>query len=74
MDILKLSIFERLRDFRVPMAVLDEIFANSDDLAILIKSWRELESAGMTGDQIASQVADTIFKELDIDPHDFDEK
>ena len=43
-------------------------------LAILIKSWRELESAGMTGDQIASQVADTIFKELDIDPHDFDEK
>ncbi len=74
MDILKLSIYERLRDFKVPAAVLDEIFANTKDADLLINSWQDLESTGMSGDDIASKVADMIFEEMDIDPQSLDEK
>lgn len=74
MDILKLSVYERLRDCNVPAAVLDDIFANQDDLNILIKSWQDLQSGGMTQDEIASKVSEMIFNELDIDPQSIEEK
>jgi len=74
MDILKLSVYARLRDFNVPAAVLDDIFANQDDLNILIKSWQDLQSGGMTQDEIASKVSEMIFNELDIDPQSIEEK
>lgn len=74
MDILKLSVYERLRDFNVPAAVLDDIFSNQDDLNILIKSWQDLQSGGMTQDEIASKVSEMIFNELDIDPQSIEEK
>lgn len=66
--------YERLRDFRVPAAVLDEIFADEKDLKILSDSWHEMEDTGLSGDDIASKVADVIFKELDIHPQELAEK
>lgn len=74
MDIHKLSVYERLRDFSVPSAVLDDIFANEDDINILLSSWQDLESAGMAPDEIAAKVSEMIFKELDIDPQSLEEK
>ncbi len=67
MEFMKLNIYQRLRDFEVPAAVLDEIFANTDDLSVLKQSWEELESSGLAGDEIAREVADLIFKEMNVD-------
>ena len=59
-----LNIYQRLRDFNVPAAVLDEIFSNKDDLATLIKSWNELKEQKLKDDQIAQAVSKIILKEL----------
>ena len=59
-----LNIYQRLRDFNVPAAVLDEIFSNKDDLATLIKSWNELNEQKLKDDQIAEAVSKIILKEL----------
>lgn len=36
MELLKINIYERLRDFNVPATILDEIFSNEEDLNKLI--------------------------------------
>ena len=59
-----LNIYQRLRDFNVPAAVLDEIFSNKDDLETLIKSWNELKEQKLKDDQIAEAVSKIILKEL----------
>ena len=59
-----LNIYQRLRDFNVPAAVLDEIFSNKDDLVTLIKSWNELKEQKLKDDQIAEAVSKIILKEL----------
>lgn len=59
-----LNIYQRLRDFNVPSAVLDEIFSNSEDLSTLIKSWNELKDHNLKEDQIAEAVSKIILKEL----------
>ena len=59
-----LNIYQRLRDFNVPAAVLDEIFSNTDDLETLIKSWNELKEQKLKDDQIAQAVSKIILKEL----------
>ncbi len=67
MDTKELIIYQRLRDFDVPAAVLDAIFDNADDLEVLHNSWEELELNGLRGDEIARVVANLIFKELNIE-------
>ena len=64
MNASNLNIYQRLRDFNVPAAVLDEIFSNKDDLATLIKSWNELKEQKLKDDQIAEAVSKIILKEL----------
>ena len=59
-----LNIYQRLRDFNVPVAVLDEIFSNKEDLETLIKSWSELKEQKLKDDQIAEAVSKIILKEL----------
>lgn len=64
MKMTNLNMYQRLRDFRVPAVVLDEIFSNKDDIATLGKSWDELTSRGMNGDEIAEEMANIILGEL----------
>lgn len=64
MQLIYLDMYQRLRDFNVPAAVLDTIFADADDLAVLTTAWQELRDTGMSGDEVARSVADLIFKEL----------
>lgn len=68
MDLIKLNMYQRLRDFDVPTVILDEIFADEGNLEILETNWQELEKNGMNGDEIASEVANMIFEQLDIAP------
>jgi hypothetical protein len=37
MEIEKLNIYKRLRDFNVPTSILDNIFSDEQDLDVLIK-------------------------------------
>jgi hypothetical protein len=60
--------YQRLRDFHVPAAVLDEIFSNEENLSILSDAWTALENTGLKGDEIAYRIAEIIFRELDIPP------
>jgi hypothetical protein len=68
MDIKRLNLYERLRDFKVPSTVLDNIFAEEDDIKILENAFKSLLEDGFTKDQAADEISKTIFKELDIEP------
>lgn len=64
MDIENLNIYQRLRDFKVPNVILDEILSNEEDMDTLKASWKELESSGLPDDEIAEAIAKTILNEL----------
>ncbi|MFC1527642.1 hypothetical protein ACFL5D_02715 [Candidatus Neomarinimicrobiota bacterium] len=64
MDLLKINIYERLRDFNIPAAVLDDIFGNEDDLNKLITAWEALKKDGFSDDETAEEIAKIFFKEL----------
>ncbi|MBC8322232.1 MAG: hypothetical protein H8E70_01545 [Candidatus Marinimicrobia bacterium] len=66
--------YQRLRDFEVPAAILDDIFADEGDLEVLESSWKELKNNGMNGDEIAAEIAKMIFEQLDISPDQFTEE
>ena len=68
MEIEKLNIYKRLRDFNVPASVLDDIFANEQDLDVLIKGWHNLQESGFKDDEIASKISELILKEIGFDP------
>ena len=75
MEIEKLNIYKRLRDFNVPASVIDDIFANEQDLDVLIKGWHNLQESRFKDDEIASKISELIFKEIGFDPsHDPVEK
>lgn len=73
MDLVKLNMYQRLRDFEVPAAILDDIFADEAGLDILESNWKELENNGMNGDEIAAEITKMIFEQLDISPDQFTE-
>ena len=56
--------YQRLRDFKVPAIVLDEIFANKKDLEILEKSWQDLINDGLKNDEVAESIAKVMLEEL----------
>tara|TARA_B100000886_G_C20252386_1_gene419386 strand:- start:387 stop:617 length:231 start_codon:yes stop_codon:yes gene_type:complete len=64
----RLNIYERLRDFKVPSSVLDSIFSNESDAAILINAFKALVDDGFKEDQAAEKISEMIFKELKINP------
>jgi hypothetical protein len=67
--------YQRLRDFQVPVEILDEIFTDEGDLEALETNWKDLENNDMNGDEIAAEVAKMIFEKLNIKPDQFtDEK
>ena len=75
MDLIKLNMYQRLRDFQVPVEILDEIFTDEGDLKVLETNWKDLENNDMNGDEIAAEVAKMIFEQLNIKPDQFtDEK
>jgi len=71
MDLVKLNMYQRLRDFEIPAPILDEIFADESDLDVLKSNWEELENNGMNGDEIAAEIAKMIFEQLDYTPNQF---
>jgi len=64
MEILILNMYQRLRDYHVPVQVLDEIFSNESDLKTLSDSWKALEDGGLMGDEIAAKMSAVILDEL----------
>ena len=76
MDLLRINIYERLRDFKVPSSVLDDIFSNEKDLRILENAFAALIDDGFSEDNAAEEISKMIFKELGLDPDQFltDEK
>ena len=67
MDLLKINIYQRLRDFQVPAAVLDMVFEDKDDLNQLINAWNALKSDGFSDDDAAKEIADIFFRDLELD-------
>ena len=68
MDVVRLNIYERLRDFKVPTTVLDSIFSDEKDLAVLEEAFNALLNDGFRDDEAAEKISKMIFKELKIDP------
>jgi len=64
MEISILNMYQRLRDYHVPVQVLDEIFSNESDLNTLSDSWKALEDSGLMGDEIAEEMSGVILDEL----------
>ena len=65
MEISILNMYQRLRDYHVPVQVLDEIFSNESDLKTLSDSWKALEDGGLMGDEFAEEVSAVILDELE---------
>ena len=76
MDVERLNIYKRLRDFRVPSTVLDNIFSEENDIKILENAFRALVEDGFKEDDAAKEISKMIFKELDLSVEDYldDEK
>ena len=68
MEIEKINIYNRLRDFNVPTSILDDIFANEQDLDVLIRGWHNLQESGLKDDDIANKISELIFKEIGFNP------
>ena len=68
MDVQRLNIYKRLRDFKVPSTVLDSIFSDEKDLNILEEAFNALLDDGFREDEAAEEISKMIFKELNIDP------
>jgi len=68
MDVQRINIYERLRDFKVPSSVLDDIFSNEKDLSVLKDAFSALIDDGFSEDSASEEISKMIFKELDIDP------
>ena len=68
MDVERLNIYRRLRDFKVPATVLDDIFSSEKDSLILLEAFRALKKDGFKDDQAADEISKMIFKEIDIEP------
>ena len=64
MEIKNINMYQRLRDFKVPAMVLDEIFANEEDLKTLEKSWKDLIKDGLKNDEVAESIAKVMLEEL----------
>ena len=76
MDVERLNIYKRLRDFKVPSTVLDNIFSEENDVKILENAFRSLVDDGFKEDDAAKEISKMIFKELDLLLEDYleDEK
>ena len=68
MDVKRLNIYRRLRDFRVPSSVLDGMFDNEADIQTLENAWDALIKDGFQEDEAAKEISAMIFKELNVDP------
>ncbi len=66
MEILKINIYERLRDFNIPAAILDEIFSSEENLNKLVTAWQALKKDNLSDDNTAQEIAKIFFKELDL--------
>ena len=65
MELEKLNMYQRLRDFEVPSVFLDQIFKNDKDLDTLSDAWKALKSSGLSDDDAAQKIASIIF-DLDL--------
>ena len=68
MDYNKINMYNRLRDYFVPSAVLDDIFRSQNDIKTLEAAYDSLVKDGFTEDSAAKEIADLVFKETGIDP------
>ena len=68
MDVKRLNIYERLRDFKVPSSILDDIFSNEEDISVLEGAFSALLDDGFNEDKAAEEISKMIIKELDTDP------
>ena len=73
MDVERLNIYKRLRDFKVPSTVLDNIFSEENDVIILENAFRSLVEDGFKEDDAAKEISKMIFKELDLSEEDYQE-
>ena len=65
----RLALYQRLRDFKIPSAVLDAIFEKDEDLKILENAFDALVKDGFKEDEAAEYISKMIFNELDIEPN-----
>jgi hypothetical protein len=68
MNVERLNIYRRLRDFKVPATVLDDIFSSEKDSLVLVEAFRALKKDGFKDDQAANEISKMIFKEIEIEP------
>jgi hypothetical protein len=58
--------YQRLRDFDIPVPILDEIFGHPNDLKILEDTWKSLKETKLSDDECARLIADQINNDLDL--------
>ena len=68
MDYKRITMYNRLRDYFIPSAVLDEIFQNHEDITTLESAYDSLIQDGFSEDGAAEKIAKLVFEETGIEP------
>jgi hypothetical protein len=68
MNYKRITIYNRLRDYFIPAAVLDEIFQNHEDIKTLESAYDSLIQDGFSEDGAAEKIAKLVFEETGIEP------
>ena len=68
MDYKRITMYNRLRDYFIPAAVLDEIFQNPEDITTLESAYDSLIQDGFSEDGAAEKISKLVFEETGIEP------
>ncbi|MDA9946397.1 hypothetical protein N9E12_00980 [Candidatus Marinimicrobia bacterium] len=68
MDYKRITMYNRLRDYFIPAAVLDEIFQSHKDITTLENAYDSLIQDGFSEDGAAEKIAKLVFEETGIEP------
>ena len=68
MNYKRITMYNRLRDYFIPSAVLDEIFQNHDDITTLKSAYDSLLQDGFSEDGAAEKISKLVFEETGIEP------
>ena len=58
MDVKRVNVYNRLRDFGVPSTVLDNIFKDNNDAQVLINAFEALIEDGHSEDESAKEISE----------------
>ena len=69
MNYKKVNLYNRLRDYYIPLSILDSIFKDDNDFQTLKNAYDSLVKDGYSKDSAASKIASIVIMETGTEPN-----